>query len=76
MAASLAAGEFEGVKRGAVKEGSKADIIVADTALVDRLGSGAPDVNQETAVKTAEELETLVRRVYKSGQVAYQQIVK
>lgn len=72
MAASLAAGEFEGVKRGAIKEGSRADIIVADKALVDRLSAGAPDVNQDTAGKTAEELEALIRRVYKSGRIAYE----
>jgi hypothetical protein len=76
LASSLTAAQFEKDQRGSLREGNKADIIVADPALIRELSEGEPDVRQyaqgESANQKVAALESQIRRVYKAGQLVYQ----
>ena len=71
LAATLAASQYEGSNRGELKEGNKADIIVANPALLKQLTAGKPDVNQENTYQRIAELEGQIRKVYKNGVEVY-----
>lgn len=73
LASTLTAAHFEGDARGAIKEGHKADIILADPALLRKLAAGAPDVSWNPD-KIAE-LEGHIRSVYKDGVEVYSRFV-
>lgn len=66
MASTITAAHFEGDARGEIKEGHRADIIVADPSLIHALSSnGIQDFgyNQERIA----EMERTIRKVYKNG---------
>jgi predicted amidohydrolase YtcJ len=65
LASNLAVAHFEGDNRGAIAEGQKADIVMADPALLRKLAAGESDVHDNA--ETIAELEGAIRSVYKSG---------
>jgi hypothetical protein len=66
LASTITAAHFEGDARGEIKEGHKADIIVADPKLIHTLSSdGAKDFGYDQERIT--EIEKMIRRVYKGG---------
>lgn len=75
LASSLTAAQFEKDQRGSLREGNKADIIVADPSLIRELSAGGPDVRQysqgESANQKVAQLESQIRHVYKSGIEVY-----
>ncbi len=75
LASNLTAAQFEKDDRGSLREGNKADIVVADPSLIRQLASDTPDVRRyqqgASANQKVAELEGQIRRVYKSGVEVY-----
>lgn len=73
LAFSLASGRYEGVKRGTLETGQKADIIVADPKLLDQLVSSEKvehpgEVPMATLIPA---LEQNIQKVYLRGQLIH-----
>lgn len=64
LASTVTAADSEGDPRGKIEAGHKADLIIADPALLRELSSDEPNAFHQDKIA---HLESLIQRVYKSG---------
>lgn len=67
------AATFEKDSRGEIKVGQKADLLLAETSLLDDLKDGKPDVpfSSENVQAKVDELHAKIRQVFKSGKEVF-----